>query len=132
MQERIPVKLTSNSRLSQKDWEVLQANTRRSKGLSFDHVDEDEYAIPYNIDSMTIEGQYLVLQGTAYWRQYLEDGESECTAKVPLSEVPRIGGFVAYPLNNDGKGSKAVRDLLTSLGWEVGESEWVGSPFERD
>ena len=129
MKERIRVKITSNSRLSQKDWEVLQANTRMSRGLSFDHVDEDEYAIPYNIDSMIIEGQYLVLHGTAYWRNYLEDGKTECTAKVPLSEVPRIGGFVAYP---DGEGSKAVRDLLTSLGWEVGESEWVGSPFERD
>lgn len=129
MKECIPVKITSNSRLSQKDWEVLQANTRMSKGLIFDNVDEDEYSLPYNVDSMTIEGQYLVLQGTAYWRNYLGDVDSECTAKIPLSDVPRIGGFVAYP---DGKGSKVVRDLLTSLGWEVGESEWVGSPFERD
>lgn len=132
MKECIPVELTSNSRLSQKDWEVLQANTRGSKGLIFEKLDEDEYAIPYNVDFMTIDGKYLILRGTAYWRNHLEDGESECTAKVPLSEVPSIGRIVAYPLTNEGKESKAVRDLLTSLGWEVGESEWVGSPFEVD
>ena len=132
MKECIPVKLTSNSRLSQKDWEVLQANTRMSKGLSFDHVDEDKYSITYNINHMTIEGKYLVLRGTAYWRQYSGDVESECTAKVSFSEVPSIGDLVAYPLDDDGEGSEAVRNLLSGLGWEVGESEWVGSPFERD